>query len=253
MFKPGSPFTLGQEARTGIVTLDDDPCIILYMLDTTYCENYDYTVHMMHRFPDSPSAEAMTICDAELYTIADKYQDKIIRAQAARWFHETFEEELDPPIGPAEDSLSINAFINIIKTVFETTPDSDRTLRNLLVRQTERNLSILMASVRFQSELKKVDCFWSGFAYWVNFIRSHRRTCPQRGHTDMVVFPGTIEDGEMLMHSPATVCQTEFSLDEWKRPEADESESVDLETEEEEGSLRKRRRSSRDQDSIIEK
>ncbi|KAK8176675.1 hypothetical protein BC567DRAFT_263858 [Phyllosticta citribraziliensis] len=121
MCKPDSPF---MEAKTGIVNLDDNPYVIRYFLDLMYCERLEYVECEDKLFPGLPEQEAMILCDVELYAIADKYQAKNVKTHAAKDFHQIF-EDVDPVIGHEEDGISISCFIEVIKRVFETTPESD--------------------------------------------------------------------------------------------------------------------------------
>ncbi|KAK8155391.1 hypothetical protein IWX90DRAFT_57 [Phyllosticta citrichinensis] len=199
MCTPDSPF---MEARTGIVNLDENPYIIRFMLDAMYCEQFERTECMDGLCPDLPEREASILCFVQLYAIADNYQAKDIKTDAEKSFYEIFVDRLYPVIGHGKTSLSIKGFINVVNTVFETTPESDRTLRNLVFRQTNKNFSTLVASTRFQSEMRKVDGFWSGYANRLTFSLRCRRTCPECGETIPIQHTGEFVDGEMLMRCP---------------------------------------------------
>lgn len=120
-----------QEAKTGIIELhEDDPADVQLMLESFYCEHYDENHEFGSRhYPDRPVVEAERLRDARLYAIAEKYQAPHTKDDAATFFHEGLDPEL---------KLSITSFINIAKLVFESTPDSDRTLRNLVFRYATR-------------------------------------------------------------------------------------------------------------------
>ncbi|KAK8176668.1 hypothetical protein BC567DRAFT_209548 [Phyllosticta citribraziliensis] len=173
--KPDSPFKVSleinaestgsayiaasQEARTGIIELhEDDPADVKLLLDSFYSSWY-----------------ASRLCDARLYAIAEKYQAPCAKLHAA----DIFRRELDNKHGYM--TVSASGFVKLAKRVFESTPDSDRVFRNLVFRYANRHLAALMSWSHFQTEMEKVDGFFSGLARFQTFYVLKTRMCPTCG------------------------------------------------------------------------
>ncbi|KAK8239444.1 hypothetical protein IWZ00DRAFT_548070 [Phyllosticta capitalensis] len=186
--KPDSPF---KEAKTGIIELHEDDLLIHY--------------------PDRPVVEAERLRDARLYAIAEKYQAPHTKDDAATFFHEGLDPEL---------KLSITSFINIAKLVFESTPDSDRTLRNLVFRYAHKNLARLMSFSRFESAMGHIDGFWSGLARFSTFYATKIRMCPCCGKLQQNQYLDFIASGgRMQMTCENYHCRSSIhSVDKWNTP-----------------------------------
>jgi hypothetical protein len=95
----------------------DDPEVVQLMFDFLYLQSYD----------QGPSAEERSRCNlvshAKLYAIGGKYGIPHMKEAAKKRFHEEVEKEIASEI-----------FVEAAKLGFTTTPDSDRGLRELIVR-----------------------------------------------------------------------------------------------------------------------
>ncbi|KAK7569207.1 hypothetical protein IWX47DRAFT_905552 [Phyllosticta citricarpa] len=134
-----------QEARTGIIELhEDDPDDVQLLLDAFYSSTYDEHYHYCRRvYPDLPVTEASRLRDSRLYAIAEKYQSPCAK--------------------------NVSGFVAVAKKVFESTPESDRIFGNLVFRYAQRHLATLMSWSHFQTEMEKVDGFFSGLARFQTF------------------------------------------------------------------------------------
>ncbi|KAK7536880.1 uncharacterized protein J3D65DRAFT_602934 [Phyllosticta citribraziliensis] len=231
--KPDSPFV---EARTGIITLDeDDPFIVQLMLDSFYADGYDFQDQAEQRFQPLPQVEAMALSDVLLYAMAEKYRAHHVKSHAVNNFRMCLDREKLPPIKEDDRKpLSVASIVRLATKIFETTPDSDRRLRNLMYLYVKNNFSRLMNRSRFEADMDKVEGFWRGYARFLAFFLELDRVCPKCSLKVGTSFEGRFQDGFMLMQ--CFYCQARLPVDEWEQPVDDESEG-------DEGNPRKRRRS----------
>ncbi|KAK8155390.1 hypothetical protein BKA80DRAFT_313394 [Phyllosticta citrichinensis] len=229
--KPDSPFV---EARMGTITLDeDDPFMVQPMLESFYADGYDFQDQTEQRFQPLPQVEAMALSDVFLFAMAETYRAYHVKSHAVNNFRMCLDHDDREP-------LSVASITRLATKIFETTPDSDRRLRNLMYLYVKNNFSRLMNRSRFEADMDKVKGFWRGYARFLAFFAVLGRVCPKCSSRVRTSFDGRFQDGFMLMECYKVACQAHLPVDEWDQPVDDESESED-------GNSRKRWRSLSDE------
>ncbi|KAK8230799.1 hypothetical protein HDK77DRAFT_450914 [Phyllosticta capitalensis] len=236
--KPDSPFI---EARTGVITLDDDPLMIQTFLEWFYSDWYDFEDQSKRTFPNFSRKEAKFLLKAHLYALADKYQASHIKIKVARVILAILEDESEGISAGVRVPLSRRAIVAFATILFESTPDSDRRLRNLVYLYTKVNFAWFMDWSDFDSEMDKIDGFWSGYARFTTFFLSLSRTCPKCLRTGPTAFKddflGNFKNAHIVMECPQDDCRAQLPVDEWVPRKEEASEPQD-------GNPHKRRRSS---------
>ncbi|KAK8184944.1 uncharacterized protein BKA78DRAFT_298708 [Phyllosticta capitalensis] len=251
--RPNSPFVvsnfvrvqirtpkLSQEARTGIVTLEDDPYIVRLMLEVLYGKrnhSHDWQAQQ-NLYPGLSTIDKAILCIVDTFAVADKYQASYVMNRSADLISRNMLEfDLEKP-----DMAEISRFINLVKRVFETTPDSVRTLRNLVYRHTKKYFVVLMNTTMFQSEMDKIDGFWGGYVRYLSFFVFRARWCPSCKKKTTQADTEEIKDGEMVVTCPW--CDKQNSVDAWNRPNDQEVHTGNVRATSQEENSRKRQRTS---------
>jgi len=137
-----------QEAASNTIDLeDDDPAIIRRMVNYMYQLDYTY----------EPKAEHETshmMIDVQMYAIADKYDIPGLKRLAILKFR-----------GLTNASWKTPAFPEAIKAIYETTPDSDRGLRDVVLKKSvEHSKTLFKAETGFKEMLQEAPSFASDLA-----------------------------------------------------------------------------------------
>lgn len=117
----------GQEAAEGQINLTEDgPARVKAMIQYLYCLEYD--------IPESENTEDKEglVFHAEMYSIADKYNIRGLKSLAQDLFQKS-----------TKKTVVIKEFATAIRTVFETTVDEDRGLRDIVVEIMTKNMDLL--------------------------------------------------------------------------------------------------------------
>lgn len=120
--------------------------MIYRMLQHFYMQTYTVNLGLDDFWSSNDSwAKTRLHVHAQMYSLGDKYDLAGLKKEAARRFGEDIQI---PGDGKYETTL---ALLSVVETVYETTPDSDRGLRNLVVRHIFQRYGI--ASKYFVEEL----------------------------------------------------------------------------------------------------
>lgn len=91
----------------------------------------------------------------ECYYLADKYDIKTMKDHAAKKVKKTIEKE---------SRWAVEYFPDTVKSILENTPESDRNLREFILKYCYDNLAALMMNPDFQQKMDSVDGFWKAMA-----------------------------------------------------------------------------------------
>lgn len=119
-----------QEGETQRIEFpEEEPSMIYRMLQHLYMQTY--TVNLGHdpfwSMNDSWATTRLHV-HAQMYGLGDKYDLPSLEKEAAR----RFGEDVKIPGHSKRETLTL---LSVVQTVYKTTPDSDRGLRNLIVGQ----------------------------------------------------------------------------------------------------------------------
>ena len=124
--------------------------MVYRMLQHLYMQTYmvDLGLNSLDRYWSSNDAWAINRLHvhAQMYSLGDKYDLPGLKREAAR----RFTEDVKFPGDCKSETLTL---LSVVRIVYTTTPDSDRCLRNLLVRQIFERYNT--ASKHFVAELDK--------------------------------------------------------------------------------------------------
>ncbi|KAK8184946.1 hypothetical protein HDK77DRAFT_319447 [Phyllosticta capitalensis] len=219
--KPNSPFV---EAKTGVITLDEDAFIVELMLATIYSDEPHYLESRMRKYYSPlPTLESELHCIADIYAMGDKYRAPILMYNAGDTFGHRVRSRFSfekPGCG------TIRGFMLLAKKVFESTPDSARTFRNIIYLHTKSYIDTLMMTTYFQPEMDEVDGFWSGYARFLTFFTRRERRCPACGEActkEWTDWRDNFSYGRMVMGCFNKVCLNKSSIEDWHRPVEEEN------------------------------
>ncbi|KAK8230835.1 hypothetical protein HDK90DRAFT_527066 [Phyllosticta capitalensis] len=173
MCGPNSSF---KEALTGVVVLDnDDPFFVRLFLIYCYTGDLDANranewANKHHPLLDCEFGDA--ICFVYVYALADKYCCDGLKRRAEDGLHEVVSRDIG---SKGEDGL---LFSRIVRLVYETTPGSDRGLRDLVLHHMVRRVENLMQYKSCKAILNGIDGFWADYVQYLALTQERARKCP---------------------------------------------------------------------------
>ncbi|KAF2085252.1 POZ domain-containing protein [Saccharata proteae CBS 121410] len=130
-----------KESNDRVVNLDDDDLVIVEMMVRFFYRfDYDDTVHI-------DGKESPYMVNALVYALADKYDCQSLKELALRKFED------------ANHSWHLEDLLDIVRAVYDTTPSTDRGLRDQVVDATHYNLDKLIYEPEFMDMLEDVPGF----------------------------------------------------------------------------------------------
>lgn len=121
---------LAQEAESQRIELpEEEPSMVYRMLQHLYMQTYTVNLCLDGFYSVNDSwAKARLHVHAQMYSLGDKYDVPSLKKEAARRFVEDVEI-------PRHSKCEIPTLLSVVSVVYVTTPESDRTLRDVVVRQ----------------------------------------------------------------------------------------------------------------------
>ncbi|KAK8205146.1 hypothetical protein IWZ01DRAFT_559744 [Phyllosticta capitalensis] len=211
---PNSPF---QEARTGVVHLDDDhPFLVQLMLSYCYTGRVDED---MLEDREAPPCNQFGVEEAEIYAIADKYQIHGLECAAIERFRDYLEENTPDNL----DECWWHQHVSVIaKKVYETTPSTNRGLRDIVLSYTWAFFDHLVQSKVFKANTDKIEDFWAEFAQFHADRKARLRRCPDCGIRSMQSFQSwTTHLKDSVPKAKCAICphcRGTSSFKAWNRP-----------------------------------
>lgn len=150
--------SLAQEALSGVIELrHDDPATVRAMLE--FCYTFTYTCptsssssSSSHPSSSSPSRnEDAMIFHVHMYAVGEIYDIPSLKALAAR----NFDRDVDH---------AFPRFPAAVRAIYETTPDSDRGLRDRALRVCAAHAVELLANPAFEDVMDQLGVFGKEFA-----------------------------------------------------------------------------------------
>ncbi|KAF4541509.1 BTB/POZ domain containing protein [Lasiodiplodia theobromae] len=150
--------SLAQEALSGVIELrHDDPATVRAMLE--FCYTFTYTCptsssssSSSHPSSSSPSRnEDAMIFHVHMYAVGEIYDIPSLKALAAR----NFDRDVDH---------AFPRFPAAVRAIYETTPDSDRGLRDRALRVCAAHAAELLANPAFEDVMDQLGVFGKEFA-----------------------------------------------------------------------------------------
>lgn len=130
---------------------EQDPHLAARMLQHLY--GFDYSAHKTSIGDDEePSYVSELHTHAEMYALGDEYDIKELKEEAL-W---KFQKAIDAMKGHSEELPNI---LEVIPTVYATTPDSDRGLRDAIVAFGARDLDRIRDLPEFKSAATRVPIY----------------------------------------------------------------------------------------------
>ncbi|KAH0543146.1 hypothetical protein FGG08_002491 [Glutinoglossum americanum] len=194
------------EAKTGRVLLkDDDPDAIERMLSYLYTLSYDDGVNSDIQGAESPQREESIVAegaetsgaaseaevnesiedllgqheeglgllaDVGVYSLAEKYEILDLKKFAKSRFAKQ-----------ARNSWSHPGFLEVLREVFTSTPNSDQGLRDVVAQICAENIRALMANEKFIAVIKDVECL--GSSLLIKVMEDHRRLLEEKSGLQM--------------------------------------------------------------------
>ena len=150
----------GQESESNIIDLSHDTKRIVFrMVEFVYRGDYDVL-----NYPDYPTTDKDTpdgskvrhaVLHADMFTVADKYDIVALGEKAKEHFEETIDSW----------SLDDSEFLEVTKYVYSTTPESDRGLRDAIVRETRLRGSQIIKDTGLKPRLEELVSTTPHFAW----------------------------------------------------------------------------------------
>lgn len=134
-----------QEARTGIIELDDDhPVTVQAMLEFMYTAGYDDTGF-------GRSLKERVLLHIDVYSAADKYAIGGLCKHAM--------QNIEKIIDGRDWKVSKESLCHLVATAYEKTPYNDKMLRMLIVRIVSKDLKELVHDTEFLDTVGHVEGF----------------------------------------------------------------------------------------------
>ena len=158
----------GQETESNIIDLSHDTKPVVFrMVEFLYRGDYEELDHPDYQaidknIPDS-SKTLQAVLHADMFTVADKYNIVALG--------ETAKEKFEGAIW----SLRNCYYLEVIKYVYSTTSESDRSLRDAIVRETRRRGSKILKETGLKPSLEELVSTTPQFA-WDLFHNSLQAT-----------------------------------------------------------------------------
>lgn len=128
-----------------IELLEEEPSMVYRMLQHLYMQTYTVDLGLDRFWSRNDSwAKTRLHVHAQMYSLGDKYDLPGLKKEAARRFNEDIRI-------PGDSKSEILTLLSVVPIVYTTTPDTDRGLRNHVVRQVFQRYGI--ASKHFVEEL----------------------------------------------------------------------------------------------------
>lgn len=173
-----------KETSTSTLRLEhDDPAAVERMITFLYTGNYD---HENADAPDKdvePSVGATLMANALVYSIADKYDIERLKVLARSRFRNV----------DCCTAWHCEEFPNVVAAVFDTTPDTDRELRDTVVHICARHIDEALASETWN------DFFRENAAMGVSIFKVAR----QKSNAEARVLAGALADANGIQKPTA--------------------------------------------------
>lgn len=220
---PDSPFTVStlgnfqlqvdlartQEAKTGVISLDDDdPILIKFVFAFCYTCSIDMGILDELYSKRAPEHANLLRC-IDAYSTADKYRFTGLKDGIKAEFRVHFSRFT------RRGTLSPSFFTKMTMKIFESTPSTDRGLREQVILYASKHLDSLIVHEQFKDNANSIDGFWSEVMS-LNFrTRKRGRQCPSCKGISTTSF----DDGEKS--AQCKKCCAYRDIDDWNQPAAD--------------------------------
>ncbi|KAK8239409.1 hypothetical protein IWZ00DRAFT_556764 [Phyllosticta capitalensis] len=203
---PDSPFT---EAKTGVISLDDDdPILIKFVFAFCYTCSIDMGILDELYSKRAPEHANLLRC-IDAYSTADKYRFTGLKDGIKAEFRVHFSRFT------RRGTLSPSFFTKMTMKIFESTPSTDRGLREQVILYASKHLDSLIVHEQFKDNANSIDGFWSEVMS-LNFrTRKRGRQCPSCKGISTTSF----DDGEKS--AQCKKCRAYRDIDDWNQPAAD--------------------------------
>lgn len=153
-----------QEAETGIIKMHAEaPDVVRCMLEFFYTQSCHYMTEYTADDEDPDTINRRALLHVDIYLAAEKYNIRGLKNVAER--------KIDACIGGGGGGggdgsskwITHPHFVDLIRYIYQETPDHDRVLRDIVLYQAKRCSDALMQSKFFDRTMDTIPGFWKDF------------------------------------------------------------------------------------------